>query len=173
MRLLVITLPLWWMTCLQADPRFNQTVPDEPAAPVVHPETALYDSAVAWFRAKQFARCDTTFRVLRDSFPQTPEAEKAAYMLGYLYTHFENPAVNYTTAKAEFDRFLTLYPASRYASDSRSWIRAIAIMDSLEKRPTVIRGSNTGLIEENRRLKAEIEELKLVIERLERIIKKN
>lgn len=173
MRLFLITLPLWWMTCLQADPRFNQTLPEDPALPEVHPEVVLYDSAVALFREKQFARCDTTFRVLRDSFPQTPEAEKAAYMLGYLYTHFENPSVDYTKAKAEFDRFLTLYPSSKYVSDSRSWLRAIAIMDSLEKRPTVIRGSHTGLIEENRRLKAEIDELKLVIERLERIIKKN
>ncbi len=180
MRLLMVSFPLLWMTCLQADPRFNQGLPKEPVKavePEMHSgalnEIMLYDSAVGLFKAKRFKECESTFHVLVDSFPKTPEAEKAGYMLGYLYVHNENQHMDYAKARSAFERFLTQYPDSRYVSDSRSWIHAIAIMDSLEKRPVGLKDSNLGVIEENRRLKAEIEELKQVIERLERIIKKN
>ncbi len=173
MRFLIWIPILVKFTCLQADPRFQQETPTIVDVPRM--EEVLYDSGVQYFRLRNFDSCQVAFQTLVDSFPKSVEAEKAGYMLGYLHTCSDNPRMDYPKARKSFEQFLQSYPDSRFVSDTRSWLRAFAVMDSLEKQIALAgkKSNQSALLEENRRLKSEIDELRQVISRLEKVIKKN
>ncbi len=93
-------------------------------------EEALYDSAVACFRIKNYDRSESLFLKIMAEFPSSDYAQRAAYMNGYLYTVGDNSKKNYAAAKERFALFVKTYPKSRYTSDTRSWI---AVIDELEQ----------------------------------------
>lgn len=163
--------------CITPSPRFSVAPVTEEKAVV---ETAvtdeiLYDSAVAYFKIKSFDSSEAKFRFLIDSFPNSVSAEKASYMLGYLYACSDNPKLNYMTARKEFENFTKKFPKSRYVGDSKSWIKLIETYEALLKKSNVpvVNGNNNALIDENKKLKAENLELKALVEKLQKIIEKN
>lgn len=167
--------PLLCFGCITPSPRFSvaPVVEEKATIETAVPDEGLYDSAVAHFKLKNFDSSEATFRLLIDSFPQSVNAEKAAYMLGYLYTCSENPKLNYTAARTEFENFIKKFPKSRYISDSKSWIKLIESYEALLKKGGVATGNNNALIDENKKLKAENLELKALVEKLQKIIEKN
>lgn len=163
--------------CITPSPRFSvaPVVEEKTVSEVVVTDEMVYDSAVAYFKLKNFDSCEAKFRSLIDSFPQSVSAEKASYMLGYLYTCSDNPKLNYTTARTEFENFAKKFPDSRYVSDSKSWIKLIETYEALLKKGNapIVNNNNNALMDENKKLKAENLELKALVEKLQKIIEKN
>jgi outer membrane protein assembly factor BamD (BamD/ComL family) len=129
----------------------------------------LYDSAVYYVRIRHYEPAERLYLGLTGDFQKTSEAEKSAYMLGYLYSCSDNPKMDYGKSKEYFSLFLKMYPKSRYVSDSKSWIAAITRLEQQQQALTVCDTLQT----ENQRLRDEIRSLKQVLEELQKINQKH
>lgn len=166
---ILILIAVMLQACLTSSPIYHPPAKiglsgaDSAASP-----QALYDSAVYHVRLKQYEPAERLYTTLVTDYKKTHEAEKSAYMLGYLYTCSDNPRMNYAKAGELFESFLKNYPKSRYVSDSRSWITVIHKLKKFQSEQAIC----DSLRSENLRLNEEVRSLKQVLEELQKINKK-
>ncbi len=129
LKLILFVVPLLLWGCLTSQPVYHKQVLKQSSVSAMT-EEALYDSAIACFRIKNYERSESLFLKIMAEFPSSDYAQRAAYMNGYLYTVGDNSKKNYAAAKERFALFVKTYPKSRYTSDTRSWI---AVIDELEQ----------------------------------------
>jgi tetratricopeptide (TPR) repeat protein len=66
----------------------------------------------------------------------SPPGDVALYNIGLIYSHFENPERNYTTAMEYFERLGTEFPKSPLVDQAKSWILIIEEIEIEKVEPT-------------------------------------
>ncbi len=164
--LFIITLFTW--SCIASQPIYQGKTTKTGETAVT--EQTLYDSAVHYFRQKQYGESERLFDRIVAEHPKSDLAQKSAYMCGYLYTVTDNPNKNYSAAKERFGFFIRQYPNSRYRSDSQSWFGIITELDKAESGSAS--ASCDSLAVKNKSLTEEIRRLNFIIEQLQAAQKK-
>ena len=164
--LFLLTLFTWG--CITSQPIYQAKT--SLSGDAITSEQALYDSAVFYFRQKQYSQSERLFVKITEDYPKSETAQKSAYMSAYLFTIPGNPAKNYQAAKERFSAFSKLYPQSRYRSDSESWI---AVINELESPRSGVSGSDCDSVAANNKsMREEIKKLNVIIEQLQASQKK-
>ena len=164
--LFLLTLFTWG--CITSQPIYQAKTSQSGDA--IASEQALYDSAVYYFRQKQYSQSERLFVKITADYPAGEAAQKSAYMAGYLFTIADNPNKNYAAAKERFELFRKQFPKSRYRSDSESWI---AVINELESLRTGVSSSDCDSVAANNKsMREEIKKLNIIIEQLQASQKK-
>ena len=69
----------------------------------------------------------------------SPPGDVALYNMGLIYTHFENPDKNYSTATELFGRLVIDFPKSPLVDEAKSWILIIQELETRKPEPAPIR----------------------------------
>ena len=165
--LLFIGTLLFW-GCITSQPIYQNKIIQQ--SEIVVSEQTMYDSAVYYFRQKQYDQSERMFSTIVNNYPKSDYAQRSAYMNGYLFTIGENPKKNYRLAKEKFEYFIKTYPKSRYRSDSQSWIGVISELEQTKINKEL--PDCDSLTVKNKLQQEEIKRLNFIIEQLQAAQKK-
>ncbi|OGW18809.1 MAG: hypothetical protein A3G93_13505 [Nitrospinae bacterium RIFCSPLOWO2_12_FULL_45_22] len=122
------------------------------------------------YQQKQFSLAVQENLNIIERFPQSPEAEKALYNLGLIYTNPENPAKNYTKALEYFGMIYNNNSKSPLAQESKNWLAILVILQAQEIELDRLRKTIYNFESQVYRLKKIIQERDRLINRIEKKI---
>lgn len=109
---------------------------------------------------KEFFQETCRLERLAHNHPDVSVRAHSHLKLGFLYTNYRNPQLNYAQALQEMEIYLSLAPAERHGEDFNNWLAVLKEVGKLQK-------ANRDLREEVGSLKETIDRLKSLDRQME------